>query len=833
MAGLFPATQTSAQTPSGDDATDLTRASLACGVAYFRATAGTNYLSLPVPPLTTRKFVGYENSEFEDYEIRYKEVTVDQAIYEYVMVKAWVGKDTSTTTRKLGERRVRGKQIGTKKRTIHVRDPNGTIVKTHKRRVGGKAIFKDGTDLYTRNLGAQNAMVLLALIKSGVPEDDPMVRTIANFLEYSYLSVGLPDTTQDVAWMVAAYANLRNKTYAKTRTRLINKLLEGQIQEGPARGLWGPVCINYDTLATLMKEQVTLGEEMARYQALYKKSKSEQDAASIQKITMKISEAKRNLEPVAREGRFLSANARVVGFTTRSHEKLNMAGLPYPSHHITMADLESTAVVLFALREVAECDYLPPQTRTERMAVYARTAFALAAKQKPDGTWDECNIIQANTKVAGLGVDAQPIKPLPITSKTTPRSTVQAFEAMRCIGEIVGMDTLLNPKFKPVVEKGATHTVSLAQSHLKDPSIFGEEVVSPHDLYRSLIGIGRSLDGSKVEREELLNDLIMSLVEGQNVDGSWGKWNPRSKRVGQSYKLNFKLEKVYSSSTIAYYDAAEKAGLKTPQTIGHSYIYNENALAIRTAYSMLFLANSLKTEGVGYLATEEKELIPATLKKAMTRLRASDGAEMFAMRAASLEQKSTTLPPIMYLRGADLSRTERMAGLKEYLDGGAMIICVYSKPDEARLLFGKLKALYPQGTLKPLNGPATFMSDYKGEKSPKVNGFMDQTATIRAVFVSGKTTAPLRSSKKTVEIVKSPPAEAVRLAIRSRQSQFGNSIDEGVDPFEARLQALAKINTPASLPEVDPTEKTADTDSTPTSTPPKSTEKVPQADEVF
>lgn len=61
----------------------------------------------------------------------------------------------------------------------------------------------------------------------------------------------MPDTTWDLAWLTAAFATMPTNRFGTATEMLASKLMDGQILDGTARGLWGPTCINTPLLADM------------------------------------------------------------------------------------------------------------------------------------------------------------------------------------------------------------------------------------------------------------------------------------------------------------------------------------------------------------------------------------------------------------------------------------------------------------------------------------------------------------------------------------------------------------------------------------------------------
>ncbi len=235
-----------------------------------------------VPPKRTRKVV-----DRKEFTRRYRRVTREKPVYEYEYETY-----TTMTTRKSGDsvgktaklkkvkkrRRVGRKQVGTKKVTKLVRDKDGPIERTHTRPVYGPG----GPDKLRPGWYAQNAMAVYLMLQAGVdPKDMKFTASVSDLAAYTD-GFDLPDRTVELAWLTAAFVNVPkkdNRKYEKLRKKLVNKLLLGQIEDGPAEGMWGPVCIDPELLhAMINAEQEMQKEHITQWKKELREDRDDEDA---------------------------------------------------------------------------------------------------------------------------------------------------------------------------------------------------------------------------------------------------------------------------------------------------------------------------------------------------------------------------------------------------------------------------------------------------------------------------------------------------------------------------------------------------------------------------
>ncbi len=156
-------------------------------------------------------------------------------IYEYkeivVLVPAASPGDVPTKQ----VRQQPGKQIGTRKESHLQWDSEGPLEKIDKQPIWEQS----GDTSWHFTLIGDSAMALSGLRAAGVPEGDPVMQRMMENL-FTYLDTyGPPDQTWNLAWLTVVMARTEGTVAAQWTEKLASRLLDGQITDGPALGLWG------------------------------------------------------------------------------------------------------------------------------------------------------------------------------------------------------------------------------------------------------------------------------------------------------------------------------------------------------------------------------------------------------------------------------------------------------------------------------------------------------------------------------------------------------------------------------------------------------------------
>ncbi len=689
-----------------------------------------------VPPWKQKKIVDYK-----EYEVRYRAVKVKEPIwkykYEYYDDLAFVKKGDSTDkgagARKVKKRRVVGRtKVGEREVTHHVHDPKGPIVKTHKRPIYGPG----GPDLVPHGFYAQNAMGVYALLKCGVSPRDQVINTVMRNLKNFIDAFGMPDKTWDLAWLAVAFSNMYRGMPQGLPGELANRLLDGQIQDGKGRGMWGPVCINTKLLSKMIEYEQILSTEVAKRKAdlaSRPNSKMRQElVAKYEKFQQDLS--KRYLEVTQQGMRFQAVTDAFILKNEElfPEESKTTHGLSWYIYDRTIADLERTAVALFALRQaqengcLAEATYrlktptggyiVPPE---KVPAVLGRAAAVIASMQKADGTWDDGNLFQEEKNFDKLPI--QEIKgkrkEFPeFPSRRTLVSTAEGYAALANIGQTIGMDRFLK-KYQAQLEKGEAAMLKAVEEYLRRapepvrkkwerPAVEneGDEVptgrfATPYDFLFQTHIAHLYRGGYEVRRPDLWRGLAYRTLGRQKTDGSWDDY--RSLLFSSSWVPLWDLQWRERYAARAGGKAAKaprapkgKKGKKDKAdpveaqlrrywaNLRSSRYWMANEPVVRTAYAMLLLAEGVRPPVAGVIATSEDVEPPEVLKQAIQgilRDRLRGIWVNYARVDDGISQEELNKLPVVFLSGSG-----SMGGfgpgvpekLKSYVESDGFVVVV-------------------------------------------------------------------------------------------------------------------------------------------------------------
>ena len=526
-------------------------------------------LGLLFEPIAQRQVV-----DWESYEVRFRKVKKQIPRYEYETI-AVKEEEVLRTVRDGSVVRVervkvrkpvhRRKQVGTQTIEELQRDPNGDIVQTHRKPIYGPG----GSDIIKAGLMGDNGMALHVLLEAGTDwKQVPAVEQLAHQLYQIVNIFGLPDHTWDVAWLTAAFAVCPGEDYKPVAGKLAHKLLMGQIRDGRLRGMWGPVCVNPGHLARLMTYEQELAEGISKYKKALSAERSESRKERIQEEVAKLEPRHNALAEqfplIARQGLRFGKIADWMGIEDKSGEYgrgINVPGYPFNIYREVLADLESTALVLMALRVAHENGVLPekvvypvkddrdrPLVPDEPVAtVLNRAAAAVVAGRKSDGTWDEMNLQQPTSfgKVGG-GLP----RPRSLVSRRTLLATLRGYAALSDAGAILGADAF-NRRYGKILDEAREAAVRTAEAYLKTDPLPPRPAKGKTDMpdfeADALGGLGRPfgaaaalacalrLHGSPLAAEhDLYKRSAARLLAEQNADGWWGPAGVRELHVSTS-----------------------------------------------------------------------------------------------------------------------------------------------------------------------------------------------------------------------------------------------------------------------------------------------------------
>jgi len=766
---------------------------------------------------------------------------------------------------KVKRKRIVGtKQVGVKvvKGTRLVVDPKGSVVKTYTRNVGPIYKEKKGAEYWADHLPGDNALALLALLKSGLPETDERVQKLARAVKDYVEYYGTSDLTWNVAWLAAALSNLRDTRYDDARALAISRILDGQIFVGPARGMWGPVCINMEILPVLVKHETDMGAKLAQLKAdlpknLAKSSKEKKQMKyrqEVERVEAYIKSLEGRYAPVTQQG--LRFNSVQSWFRLRQNswetDVRYTPGLPYTIYNQSLADLESTAVALYAISEAAANGCLPegtmvpdlsrgaklggPSARRHTRVVkpqkpggmLARAASVVSRLQKQDGSWDQCNLHQESRTFESMGLPRLPAteKPKALPSARTRVTTAQGYSCLANAGKAVGMEKLFG-KYGRNILIARRHVLQDAVSYLdrKSENVMPEgRILAPYDLYFAMLGVHRSVYSTVEDRRDLWMRFAHEIVETQYDTGAWenppaGGWPVKDKRFHSSSLWAWK-----PLSLKAQHDRAEKAKPNNPKPApfklesywagawygymaGRHHHQTEavNREVVCTALSMLFLADGVYPPIGGYIDMTGNTPPPRVLNTLCLFLKKKHRISATSLRLTAKNIRSAIASvPLVFLTGGEALADPSMASvLKTYLrykDG--VVIVSSSKPAEQSAAETKLKSMLPGSSIRSLPQDTDFMADYQGRR-PDINALMTKDGRVAGIFTSNWT-PPAQPGAKPRRPVHY--GQTVYLLMKNLMGpeyfdpQYP-SIYIGEDPLVARIAALSTLRSVQLMPE--------------------------------
>lgn len=845
------------------------RTSLASGAEYLLSLVESNYLDYAAPPKTTRArvVIGYEKQE--QYSVRYRSEEYEHPVYEHIYEEYEtfeVGGSHSVAARKMGKvkrKRVVGtKQVGTRKATRVVADPNGPIVRTYTRNVG--PIYRDekGAEYWPDHLPGDNALALLAMLKSGVPETDERLQKLAKAVNDYVDYYGTSDLTWNVAWLAAALSNLRDSRFDKARALAISRILDGQIFVGPARGMWGPVCINMAILPVLVQHETDMGAELAKRKAELPKKlsktkntkKQERYRLEIEQFEEYVKSLERLYAPVTQQGLRFNSIQSWFRLRQNSWEKdvRYTPGLPYYIYNQTLADLESTALALYAISEAAANGYLPegtmvpdlskggklggPTGRRQAQVVkpqkpngmLARGAAIVARLQQQDGGWNQCNMHQESRTFEAMGLPRLPPeeKPKGLPSARTRVTSAQGYSCLANAGKTVGMGKLFG-KYGRNILAARKKVQEDAASYLdrKSENVLPEgRIMAPYDLYFAMLGVHRSVYPTVEDGRDLWMRFAHEIVETQYDTGAWenpppGGWPVKDRRLHSSSLWAWKPFQLK-----AKHYQAEKAKANNPKPkpfvlknhwngawygymAGRHHHQTEsfNRPVVCTALSMLFLADGVYPPIGGYIDMTGNAAPPGVLDRLCLFLRKKHRISATSLKLTPKNIRSAILGvPLVFLSGSDALADSSIAYvLKTYLRNKEGTLIVESgTPAEMTAAQNKLKSLLLGSSIRSLPADQDFMADYQGPK-PDIKALFTREGRVAAIFTS-TWTPPVQPGARPRRPV--AYGQAVYLLVRKLMGpEYFDpkypSLYIGESPFLARVAALSTLKNVQLMPE--------------------------------
>jgi len=573
-------------------------------VEYFRTLAAKDEEGLFYPPIRRRKAIGYS-----DKKVMYRKIVVQIPVHEWTTItkevvrNVKVGDSGAVTVKKKVKVpvRVRGKQTGTRPQNRLVRDKNGTIERIHKVAKygpGGTVEWKSG------QLG-QNALVIYALIKSGVDPFDELISRPLETFSYLYNTFGLPDSTWDLAWSICAFANSGLEEHRELASQMAAKLAGAQMKSGQAAGLWGPVGLDTELLGAILSANADTSAEYLRFKEKFDEKKKEYDENKMKEaleLIRRTNNLKGRYTMMAKDS---SVYFRVIlkdkGFSETAGQVFNLIAFPLYLYNQTTVDLETTALVLHALSVASKKGVLPEETTTLRPKgsrqtlgksrtlpqVLASAANAIAKGQFKDGSFHQLNFHQPvndfDKSLLIRGVPADPATFPKLESPTTIASAAQGFATLNAFAAIAGEQAASRyaRNFQAATARVVADLPSALFVDLKQTvssSTFG-----PYDLAFSIFA-NKSSDSLAT----LAAPVTRFLIDGQSPNGSWQTTNRFKSLISSSLRARSKLLPQYTGKG---FDWAQAWVL--PDKWNNSY-YPTPAGIVPTSYAMLALANAIE-----------------------------------------------------------------------------------------------------------------------------------------------------------------------------------------------------------------------------------------------
>jgi hypothetical protein len=573
-------------------------------VEYFRALGTKDEEGLFYPPRRFRKVIGHS-----DKKVMYRLTVVQIPVFEWktitkeVVRNVNVGNSGAVTVKKKMKVpvRIRGKQIGTRPQNRLVRDSNGTIERIHKipkYGPGGTVEWRSG------QLG-QNALVVYALIKSGVDPFDELISLPLESFSYLYNNFGLPDSTWDLAWSICALASSKNEEHRKLAERLAAKLAGAQVKSGKATGLWGPVGLDTELLGAILSANADTSAEYLRFKEKFDKDKKEYDEKKMAEalaLIRRTNYLKKRYTMTAKDNSYYFRVAlKDEGSSETAGQVFNFIAFPLYLYNQTSVDLETTSIVLHALNVAAKEGVLPEETTILRPEgsrqtlgkartlpqVLASTANAITKGQLQDGSFHQLNFHQPvddfDKSLLIQGVPANPSTFPKLESPASVACSAQGFASFNAIASIAGEQAASrytrNLQAATIrVQEDLPSALFVDLKRTVSSSTFG-----PYDL-----AFGIFANKSSDSLTKLAAPVTRFLIDGQRPDGSWQTTNRSKSLISSSMRARSKVIPEYIGRG---FDWAQAWAL--PAKWNNSY-YPTPAGVVPTSYAMLALSNAIE-----------------------------------------------------------------------------------------------------------------------------------------------------------------------------------------------------------------------------------------------
>ncbi len=607
-----------------------------------------------------------------------------------------------------------------------------------------------------------NAVVLLALLRYGKPETDAVVARIAEQLDQYVAQWGVPDTTWDTAWLAAAFANLEAPRFSKTRDRLLSRILDAQLTEGTAKGMWGPLCINTRLLADLLAYEKRLTEEQDD------RVRSAAPAAVAETL-----KALTNFYPnVSRQALRFKKATRPQTLTDNTGGTIKAAGLPYAPYNQVFADMESTALAVFALTEADRNGCLPEKTaRPSSLAgppiglprqsrnVLSDAAASIAGRARRDGRWDACNVHeQTGPFPAYEGAAFVPELEGDLASDATLRSTATALTALLRAAKATGAEA------GTILRRNAQTCAAARDSLLKElPAFLAAAETNVHDkayaTYKTLLqvaGVGHRYGTAEVDRPKACAALLDTLLRLQNDNGSWGT-RPRYSQgaepeaVAETSSLRVWRSEFRKRLSLLPAGEARKLELKLLDYMcaRATQTEEESLRVLSTSFALFCLVDLSVPRIAGYLPSATRTAAPRHLLRAVAYMTQQSGRRLDVVRVdPDALGTASTLVPLLAVAGSETELSEAVcAALGQYIESGGVLV-IAPAPDSRQ---SRVEAAIRKGVERSraiaLRGGEEFMVDFKGTR-PALRALYLRDGRLGAVFMPAFSTGSKPDRRK-------------------------------------------------------------------------------------
>ena len=364
----------------------------------------------------------------------------------------------------------------------------------------------------------------------------------------------------------------------------------------------------------------------------------------------------------------------------------------------------------------------------------------------------------------------------------------------------------MSRRYADNIASGRQAQLDAAESYLdgkSDKPVSRE--LAPFDFYFKMAGIQRADGGADEDRRDLWKRLAFRLTTLQNPDGTWGK----GKHVSSVYPSSIwawkhalarrnheKAQEKLPADQQTPYNSQDSLGPVAWAQDGASrqyaqYPYYDTTIA-RTAYAMLFLADGVRPPMTGYVTGKDEGARPKSLSFVTDYVRKQHGV---AVSSARIDKDSAVsdvmgLPVLYVTEQSDLSDARLCAVIREYLGENGTMIAEAETAAGLRTLEAKLTGLTRGGRVSSLAADSSFLADFKG-KQPALRGIFDGKSRMVALLL------PLPGQPEA--LTTSDAVQAAYLLIKKRlpidflDSEYPSRIEEGLDPFVARIAALLDL----------------------------------------